>query len=165
MLQQRLKALCNQPYKVHSRRPWNKHGVQCTDRGSMDTSMRCMYTCMERQCYIGMKMQCTTTCMHTDRTSLGYIRVCPQLWTQCAGCQSSAGRGGILTAGEREGLKWIQVNRDIRSATNTWCLLLSLCQKRINNGLLYALVHTIDIYHTMCGLMRSVYTVFIFTNF
>ena len=26
---------------------------------------------------------------------------CSQLWTQCAGCQSSAGGGGILTAGEK----------------------------------------------------------------
>ena len=27
---------------------------------------------------------------------------CSQLWTQCAGCQSSTGGGGILTAGEKE---------------------------------------------------------------
>jgi len=27
---------------------------------------------------------------------------CSQLWTQCAGCQSSAGGGGILTAGGKE---------------------------------------------------------------
>ena len=148
MLQLRLKPLCNQPYKVHHRRPWNKHGVQCTDRGSMDTSMRCMYACMERQCYIGMK-NAMYNHVHTDRTSLGYIWVCSQLWTQCAGCQSSTGRGGILTAGEREGLKWIQVNRDIGSATNTWCFLPSLCQKRINSSLLYALVHTIDVYHAV----------------
>ena len=27
---------------------------------------------------------------------------CSQLWTQCAGCPSSAGGGGILTAGEEK---------------------------------------------------------------
>ena len=45
---------------------------------------------------------------------------CSQLWTQCAGCQSTAGGGETLTAGEKgDNDRSIAISEVIVSTTNT----------------------------------------------
>ena len=107
------------PYATsHTRYRVDETGVQemrCIVRQGVYVSMSCMYRWRDSVIW-EWERQCTAT-QRGHHWDVGAHRLpehtphvhshrgggqCSQLWTQCAGCQSSAGGGGILTAGEKE---------------------------------------------------------------
>ena len=65
---------------------------------------------------------------------------CSQLWTQCAGCQGSAGGEGILTAGEKGDNDRSIVISEVIVHYQHLMLLVSVCQKQ---------KHAITSHHTL----------------
>jgi len=104
-------------HEVQIKLEYKRWGVQSDSQCicNMVVSMRCMYYWRD-SIILEWERQCTATQTGHHR-GMGACRLpehtphvhshrgggqCSQLWTQCAGCQSSTGGGGVLTAGEKE---------------------------------------------------------------